>query len=438
MGADPAARTGWAASVTPAELHDLAGDLVGLPRSLTGPGVRETLRRLAAVVPELVVHEVPTGTPAYDWVVPQEWTLRRAVLTGPDGSVVADSDAHPLAVVGYSDPVDAALDLDELQAHLHSLPDHPDLIPYRTRYYAPGWGFCLPDRVRRQLPPGRYRAVVDAELADGHLTYGEAVLPGETDATVLVTSHVCHPAMANDNVSGNVVAAALAADLAARGERRLTYRVVWAPGTIGALVWLARNRHVAEKVVAAVVLAGVGDAGRLTYRRSPSGDRLTDRVMGAALRDLDLPHATEVAQPWGYDERQLNSPGFDLGAGLLMRTPHGTYPEYHTSADDLAFVSGASLAESLSVLRRAVDLLEANTTFVATHPHGEPRLGERGLYPQTGGEHARQQQLAYLWLLSRCDGRVDLLEIADRSGIDTLILRQAAEALVDADLLRSG
>ena len=417
-------------------LHAAVRTICGSPRALTGDGARRTLDLLRRWVPELETVEVPSGTEVLDWTVPPEWNLRRARLTGPDGAVVADTDVEPLAVVGYADPVDVHLPLEELQPHLHSLPDRPDLTPWRTTYYAPGWGFCLPHRVRERLSPGTYHAVVDATLAPGSLSYGEAVLPGEEPAEVLVTAHICHPAMANDNASGNVVAAAVYAALAARPARRLTYRFLFAPGTIGAITWLARSGPAIDRTLGVLVLSGLADPGPLlTYKRSRRGDAPVDRAARVALADLVVPHQVADHTPWGYDERQFNSLGFDLGAGLLSRTPHGTYPEYHTSADDPSFVVPQHLATARDVVLGIVDALEADVTYRNTQPYGEPQLGRRGLYDRTGGGLADTDRMAMLWVLGEADGTTGLLAIAERSGVPIAALRRASDALAAAGLL---
>lgn len=420
---------------TPDRLHAAVVHILPLPRSLTGAGVRETLERLSAHVPLRTV-EVPSGTPALDWEVPQEWTLRAARLVGPDGQTVIDVDDHALHLVGYSVAVDDHLTLEALQPHLHSDPDHPDVIPYRTSYYTPRWGFCLADSVRQSLPDGTYHVHIDTRLAPGSMSYGEVVVEGRSDFEVVVTSHVCHPAMANDNASGNVVAAAVAQRLlAADRPPRHTWRFLWLPGTIGELTWLARNRDRVDRIVGGLVLAGVGDRGSLTYKRSRRARTLMDR---AAIQVLgESHHHTEVVDfsPWGYAERQFCSPGFDLGVGRLSRTEHGTYPEYHTSADDASFVTGESLHDTVEAVLAIADRLERNRTFRNLKPHGEPRLGPRGLYPSMGGPAAKEAQLALLWVLSASDGTADLLDVTERSGMRFAAIADAADALAQTDLL---
>jgi len=416
------------------EMHALAARLFALPRSLTGDGVRATLAALGELVP-LTVVEVPTGTPVLDWTVPKEWNLRRAVLRGPGGEIVADTARRNLEVVGYSVPVRGRFPLAELRPRLHSLPDKPDLVPYRTSYWQESWGFCLPHRVLAALPDGEYEVEIDTTLADGHLTYGELLLPGVSPAEILVSCHVCHPALANDNLSGLAVSAFLARELAGR-ERRWSWRFLWAPGTIGAIAWLARNEAVTARIRAGLVAANLGDPGAFHYKRSRRGDTEIDRAVEIALRDLGVPHALEEFVPFGYDERQYCSPGFDLPVGLLSRTPWGRFPEYHTSADDLDFIRPEALAGSLAVYRAVAGVLEGNRRFRNLSPKGEPQLGRRGLYRALGGDdRGRERELALLWVLNQSDGGPDLLAIARRSGLPFERLREAAAALAAAGLI---
>ncbi len=417
------------------ELHGLVRRLFPILRSITGDGVRETLRILREWVP-LAIEEVRSGTPVLDWTVPPEWRARAAHLTAPDGRRLADLADHTLHLVSYSVPFRGRIGLAELRPHLHSLPERPDHIPYRTSYYREDWGFCLPHRVVETLPKGDYEVVIETELVDGALSYGELALAGERDDEVLFSTHVCHPSLANDNLSGVAVMAALAAELAARPRRRLSYRFLFVPGTIGAITWLARNEATAGRIRHGLVAAGLGDAGPFHYKRSRRGDATIDRAVPAALAGLDERLVVEDFVPFGYDERQYNSPGFALDVGSLTRTPWGRYPEYHTSGDDLDFVSGAQLAGALAAYRAVVDLLEGNEVFRNLSPKGEPMLGRRGLYRSLGGDEAgRERELALLWVLNLSDGAHDLLAIAERSRLPFARLREAADRLLAAGLL---
>jgi aminopeptidase-like protein len=418
-----------------ASLFELVAELFPLHRSITGDGVRETLARLARHIP-LVIHEVPSGTRVFDWTVPDEWNVRDAWIADSTGRRVVDIRRSNLHLVHYSVPVRARLPLTELRPHLFSRPDAPDVVPYRTSYYAPSWGFCLAHRDLAALADGEYEVCIDATLAPGSLTYGECVLPGETDDEVLVSTHICHPSLANDNLSGIAVATALAQELASRGSRRYGYRFVFAPGTIGAITWLARNESRVDHIRHGLVLAGLGDASAFTYKKSRRGDADIDRVVPHVLHHAGAPHALAEFSPYGYDERQYCSPGFDLPVGCLMRTPHGTYPEYHTSADDLGFVRAEALHESLRLVLAVIDTLEANRVHVSQNPKCEPQLGRRGLYAPVGGGDPRADQLALLWMLNLADGRHSLLDIAERAGMPFTAIERAARLLSEHGLLK--
>jgi aminopeptidase-like protein len=416
------------------EMHALVRRLYPLCRSITGDGLRETL----AVVGEhldLTVHEVPTGTQVLDWTVPQEWNIRDAHISR-DGTRVVDFQALNLHVVGYSVPVDRTMPLSELRSHLHTLPDQPELVPYRTSYYAPTWGFCLAQSTLDALPDGDYQVVIDSTLADGSLTYAEHVVPGQVADEVIVSCHVCHPSLANDNLAGVAVAVELARSMAESLENPYyTYRFIFAPGTIGAITWLARND--ASKVRHGLVLACAGDRGSLTYKQSRRGDAEIDRVLAHVLRGR--PHEIREFSPYGYDERQYCSPGYDLGVGSLTRTPYAGYPEYHTSADNPGFVSPAAMEDTLGALRDAFGVLDRNRRYVNLSPYGEPQLGKRGLYESLGGRSdAKDAQLAMLWVLNLSDGEHDLLAIAERARLPFPAVAAAAEALRTAGLLKEG
>lgn len=414
-----------------ARMHALVRRLYPLCRSITGDGVRETLAIVGEHLP-LTVHEVPTGTPVLDWTVPQEWNIRDAYVADASGRRVVDFRESNLHVVGYSVPVRTRLPLAELRAHLHTLPDQPALVPYRTSYYAPDWGFCLAQSTLDSLPDGEYDVCVDSTLADGSLTYAEHVVPGQVEDEVIVSCHVCHPSLANDNLAGIAVAVQLALSL---DNPYHTYRFVFAPGTIGAITWLARNAGRIDRVRHGIVLACAGDRGSLTYKKSRRGDAPVDRVMAHVLRDR--PHEIREFSPYGYDERQYCSPGFDLGVGSLTRTPYAGYPEYHTSGDDPDFVAPESMVDTLEVLREAVAVLDRDRAYVNLSPYGEPQLGRRGLYDSLGGRSdAKDAQLALLWVLNLADGTHSLLDTAERAGLPFASVAAAADALLAAGLLK--
>lgn len=417
------------------EMHERMGRLYPISRSITGDGVRETLAILQEVAP-IEVREVPTGTEVFDWRVPREWNPRAAYIRSPDGSILGDFRESNLHLVGYSAPIHQTMPLDELSEHLHSLPEHPDWIPYRTSYYRETWGFCLPHRVVEKLEPGDYEVMVDASLENGSLTYGELVLPGESDEEVLISTHVCHPSLCNDNLSGMLVVAHLAR-LLAEASRRYTYRFLFIPGTIGSITWLALNEERAAKIRHGLVAANLGDGGAFTYKRSRHGDREIDRAVEHVLATSGEPYEVQDFVPFGYDERQYCSPGFDLAVGSLTRTPWGRYPEYHTSADNLDFVKPRYLGESLARYLEVVGVLEGNRRYVNLNPKCEPQLGRRGLYRMLGGDDkGRERELALLWVLNFSDGEHDLLDVAQRASLPFAMVRAAADALEEAELLR--
>jgi aminopeptidase-like protein len=405
--------------------------LYPIARSLTGDGVRETLQVLAESVPVQTVG-VPSGTEVFDWTIGEEWNVRSAYVADASGRRVVDFAEHNLHLVGYSVPVRIRLSLAELRPHLHTLPDHPDWIPYRTSYYHRTWGFCLTQRCLDSLAEGEYDVVVDTTLEPGELVYGELLVPGESDEEVIVTSHVCHPSLANDNLSGLTVAAELAAWLAAK-RRRYSYRFVFAPGTIGVLTWLSRNPDVLPRIRHGLVLTGLGGGGPLVWKCTRHGRRPVDVAAAHVVRRLE--GEVRDYSPYGYDERQFNAVGFDLPVGRLTRTPHGEYPEYHTSADNLGFVTDDELEESFAALTRIVDVLEGDATYVNLSPYGEPQLGARGLYPTMGGMAATDAVMAMLWTLAYADGTSSLVEVADLANLDFHHIRRAADDLLGAGLL---
>ncbi|MBC7782342.1 MAG: DUF4910 domain-containing protein [Burkholderiales bacterium] len=404
-------------------------------RSITGAGLRQTLNIIGEQL-TLDLTEVASGTQVFDWTIPPEWNLRRATLKAPDGSMLADTDVHNLHVVNYSLPIKARMTLAELQPHLHSSPEMPNAIPYRTSYYAPAWGFCLADSVRRGLAEGEYEVEIDSTLAPGALTYADYVLPGKCDEEFLISAHCCHPSLANDNLAGIAVAVELAKWLNKR-RRKYTYRFIFAPGTIGSITWLSRNRDCANRVKHGLVLTCLGDPGAMTYKRSRRGDAQIDRVVEQTFAQSQRPMRINDFIPYGYDERQYCSPGFNLPVGVIMRTPNGQYPEYHTSADNLDLVRPEYLLDSLNAIKQIIQTIELNTKYINTHPHCEPQLGRRGLYSTTGGTTKPPgYEMALLWVLNYSDGQHDLLDIATRSKIPLETIAAAADVLVEKCLLR--
>jgi len=414
-------------------MHAFIADLFPICRSITGDGVRETIGSIGRRIP-LDVSEVPSGTPVLDWTVPREWNIRDAYVAHPSGKRIIDFKASNLHVVSYSIPFRGRLDLGSLREHLHTLPEHPDWIPYRTSYYSESWGFCLSQRQLEAIPDGEYEVCIDASLRDGYLTYAECYLPGITPEEILFSCHICHPSLANDNLSGVAVCTFLAQRLT-QVDRRYSYRFLFVPGTIGSLAWLARNDALLGRISHGLVFACVGDAAPLTYKRSRRGDAEVDRAMEHVLRHAARDHQVIDFHPYGYDERQYCSPGFNLPVGSLSRGRHGRFPEYHTSADNLSFVHPTALAESLAVSLELVEVLEGNGTLRNLSPKGEPQLGRRGLYASLGGRDAEAQQMALLWVLNQSDGQRSLLEIAERAGMPFRQVRIAADRLLEHGLL---
>ena len=416
--------------------YELMERLFPFCRSLTGGGVRATFDVLEELIP-VVRTEIPSGTQIFDWIVPDEWNIRDAYIAAPDGTRVVDFQRCSLHVVSYSEPVRAKLSLDELRAHLFTLPDQPDVIPYRTSYYNRTWGFCLSHRQLLSLEPGEYEVVIDSSLEPGHLTYGEVRIDGEDpDAgEVLISTYVCHPSLANDNLSGIAVTALLAKELASL-QLRHTYRCLFAPGTIGPLSWLHENRDELSRIRHGLALSCIGDAGNLTYKRSRRENADVDLAMEIVLRDTGAPHRILPWDPWGGDERQFCSPGFNLPVGTLMRTPHGEFDGYHTSADSLDRIEPESLTGAVDACLELVDVLESNRRCVNLSPCGEPQLGRRGLYRSAGGAVATPaDEMALLWVLNLSDGNNSLLDIANRSAIPYATVRRAADRLRESGLL---
>jgi aminopeptidase-like protein len=415
-------------------MHGLIAELYPICRSITGDGFRETLRRIHAQIP-LLIREVPTGTRAFDWTVPREWNIRDAWVKSPAGEKVIDFRRSNLHVVNYSVPVRRRMPLSELRQHLHSLPDQPDLIPYRTSYYKESWGFCLRHRELLSLADGDYEVCIDSSLEDGSLCYGEYFLPGESSDEVLLSCHACHPSLCNDNLSGVALVTALAG-LLTGAARKYSYRFLFIPGCIGSIVWLSQNEEIVNRIRHGLVVACVGDSGKFHYKRSRRGDAEIDRATVLALQHGGTEFEVRDFSPYGYDERQYCSPGFNLAVGSLTRTPHGRFSEYHTSADNLDLVSPEALAGSLQTYLSVIGIVENNRRYQNLNPNCEPQLGRRGIYRALGGlAEAGNLEMAMLWVLNLCDGNNALLDIAEKSGLPFESIRLAAHTLKEHDLL---
>jgi aminopeptidase-like protein len=416
-------------------LHQFAAELYPICRSITGDGIRQTLRAIQQHIP-LQIFEVPTGTAVFDWTVPKEWNIRDAYIKDSSGRRVVDFRDSNLHVLNYSVPIRATMSLSEIRPHLFTIPEHPDWIPYRTSYYKEDWGFCLSHNQLAAMPDGDYEVCIDSTLADGNLTYGEYFLPGCVRDEILISCHACHPSLANDNLSGLTVATALARGLAERGsDRYYSYRFLFLPGTIGSITWLARNREAASRIRHGLVLTCIGNQAPFHYKKSRKGDAEIDRAVAHVLSHLT--DAAEILEfsPYGYDERQYCSPGFNLAVGCLMRSVWGTFPEYHTSADNLNFIKPQCLAESLRVCATAFEVLENNKRYRNLSPFCEPQLGRRGLYRSTGGDCIASEINARLWVLNLSDGEHSLLDIAERAHLPFSAILEAADLLQENGLL---
>jgi len=419
------------------EMHGWAKDLFPICRSLTGNGVRETLAYLSRIIPSMTVHEVPSGTQAFDWTVPNEWNIRGAYIEDENGNRVVDFARNNLHVVGYSTPVDQWMTLAELQPHLHSLPDQPGAIPYVTSYYVERWGFCLAHAQRESLAEGRYRVVIDSTLAPGSLTYGEVLIPGREEKEIFLSTYICHPSMANNELSGPVVVTALARAIAANTDRRFSYRIVFVPETIGSIVYISRHlEEMRRRIVAGYVVSCVGDDRAYSLLRSRDGNTLADRAAKLTLNRHAPDHIEYSYLDRGSDERQYCSPGVDLPVASIMRTRYNSYPEYHTSLDDLTLVTPGGLQGALEAYTKTIDLLEKNYTYTATTPC-EPQLGKRGLYPTLSTRGAGYSVRAMTNVLAYADGTRDLVDLADRIGIPADEAIEITGKLVAAGLLKA-
>ncbi|GAB4361865.1 MAG: DUF4910 domain-containing protein [Oricola sp.] len=413
--------------------YALAAELYPLCRSITGNGVRDTLDILARHAPINRI-EVPTGTPMFDWTAPREWNIRDAWVKDPSGRKVVDFANSNLHVLNYSVPVHKTVTLAELKEHCFTLPDQPDLIPYRTSYHAEQWGFCLSDRDLSALPEGSYEVFIDSDLSDGSLTYGEYFHQGETAREFLLSTHICHPSLANDNCSGLAVLTMLARTLQSR-RTRYSYRILFAPGTLGALAWLSANEE-SLAVDHGLVVSCVGDAGGPTYKRSRRGDAFIDRAVQHVLKHSGLAPVILDFSPYGYDERQYCSPGFNLPVGLLQRSAFGTFPEYHTSADNMDFIAPEHLQASFDIIMKVIEIVEEDCRPVNLSPKGEPQLGRRGLYSSIGGKAGGVSSvMPLLWVLNLADGEHSLLDMAERSGMPFDEVLRAARLLREHGLL---
>ncbi|WP_462157636.1 DUF4910 domain-containing protein [Pseudoalteromonas sp. GB56] len=402
-------------------LYQLATELFPICRSITGDGVRKTLDKINSQIElhDLCIHEVPSKTDVFDWQVPSEWNIKDAWVKDPDGKIIIDFKNSNLHVLGYSLPIHKTLSLEELQSHLYSLPKQPDAIPYVTSYYQPRWGFCLSQEQRDSLKEGQYEVFIDSELKDGSLTYAELLLPGDVEQEVLISTYVCHPSMANNELSGPLVALGLI-DWLSKQKNHYSYRFVFTTETIGTITFLSRSlTELKEKVVAGFVLTCIGDEGDYSTVQSRYADNLSDRIALQVLSEhYPDNHKVYSFLTRGSDERQYCAPGVDLPISSLMRTKYGQYPEYHTSLDNLDFISAAGLDGGLTLVKRCINLLEKNHKYTATKL-GEPKLSKYNLYPTLSQKGSSGVARNLLNFLAYCDGTNDLIDIAKIIDLNT-------------------
>ena len=417
------------------EMHDLMTELFPICRSITGDGVRKTDDILSQHMP-LEIHEVPTGTKVFDWIVPKEWNINDAYIIDPNGEKIIDFKKSNVHIMSYSVPINEKMTLKELTPHLYTIPEKPDVIPYRISYYKENWGFCLTHNQFLNLEEGEYQVVIDSSLKDGSLTYAECFLPGETDHEILVSCYTCHPSLCNDNLSGVVLSTLLAKEISKINSRKYSYRFLFVPETIGAITWLSLNESKLSNIKHGLVATCVGDTGNSTYKKSRNGNLYIDRVVTNVLKNSGDDYKIIDYFPPGSDERQYGSPGINLPVGSLMKTPYGDFPQYHTSADNLDFVRPEGLADSFSKYMNIFYIIENDKTFVNLEPKGEPNLGKRGLYRTISGQQdGYEKELAIISVLNLSDGNHSLLDISERTDIDFSLVKQSADRLVETKLI---
>ena len=416
------------------EMFQLISECYPICRSITGDGVRDTLKLVGNIIP-IDTFEVPSGTKVFDWEIPKEWNIKKAYIKDSTGNKIVDFQDSNLHVLNYSVPVHRNVSLVELKEHLFTLPEHPEWVPYRTSYYQENWGFCMAHNQLANLKDGNYEVVIESSLEKGSLTYGEYFIPGELKDEVLISTHICHPSLCNDNLSGIAVSAFMARYLS-KQPLRYSYRFLYVPATIGSIAWLSLNEKNLNKIKHGLVITLLGDSSDFTYKRTRRSDAEIDLILEHYLKHAGKPFKIIDFIPYGYDERQYCSPGFNLPVGRFTRAPYAEFPEYHTSADNLEFISPENLAAAYTALLNVLFILENNHSYINQNPKCEPMLGKRGLYQKIGGQSdSSQTQLAALWVLNMSDGNHSLLDIAIKSGIQFKIIKNAADALVDCDLL---
>ncbi len=417
------------------EAFNLIKRLWSFNRSITGSGVRQTLHVLQEQLNDLKVFSIPTGTKCFDWTVPKEWNVDEAYIITPEGKRIADFSKNNLHLLGYSTPIEAELDLEELQKNLYSLPDDPSAIPYVTSYYQERWGFCISDDERKKLVPGKYKVVVKTKLFDGVLNYGELVIRGKSDREILISTYVCHPSMANNELSGPAVAWSLAKWLSNQ-ENEFTYRIIFLPETIGSICYLSKHfDHLRKKVVAGFVLTCVGDERAWSYMPSREGNLFVDRICKHMLNGCGIDYVSYSFLDRGSDERQYCSPKIDLPVAYVMRSKYATFPEYHTSLDDLNLVSAKGLGQTIDFYKKLFLAIEANCVPEAVFPC-EPKMSDRGLRSSLGTFDESYSSRDMMNLLAYADGKKDLLHISEIIGINILKAKSIVKTLEKHGLIK--
>jgi aminopeptidase-like protein len=422
--------------ITGEKMHKWAADLFNINRSITGPGVRETLVFLSNLIKGLQIKNVASGTKVFDWTVPDEWEIREAFIEDKYGNRIVDFKNNNLHIVGYSVAVDQYMELDELQKYLHSLPEQSDAIPYVTSYYSKSWGFCLTHNQRESLESGKYRVYIDSTISPGVLNYGELIIPGDSKEEVLLSTYICHPSMANNELSGPVVTAALSQWLLSLKKRRYTYRIIFIPETIGSITYISKNLdYMKENVIAGFVITCIGDNRTYSFLPSRKGGTLTDRAALHCLKNSVKKFNEYSYLDRGSDERQYCSPGVDLPVCSIMRSKYDTYPEYHTSLDNLSFISPEGLKGGYDILKKTIRIIEVNDYYKNIF-YCEPQLGKRGLYPNLSIKGSSADDLKNLMnLLAYADGEIDLIDLANIINVDIIDLHPIVEKLIDSELI---
>ncbi len=397
------------------EIHEFATDLWGLNRSITGEGNRQTLKQIKNHLPGLEIKSIESGTNVFDWTIPKEWAVSEAYIITPTGEKICDFAVNNLHLVGYSTPLKAKITLEELQDHLYSIPDQPNAIPYVTSYYQETWGFCISHNKREKLIPGEYEVVIDTRLFDGVLNYGELIIPGNSKKEVFLSTYICHPSMANNELSGPTVLTFLSKWLANSEKLKYTYRIIFAPETIGAIAYLSKNlKNMKKQTIAGFNITCIGDERAYSYMPSRREDTLSDDVAKHVLKWIDQNFISYKWTDRQSDERQYCAPGIDLPIASIMRSKYGSYPEYHTSLDDLEnVVTPDGLNGGYEALKKSIELIEKNEIFESLLL-AEPQMGKRGLYPQLSIKDSTKNVRTMMNFLSYCDGTLTLLEIAEK------------------------